>query len=99
MSQFICPECGHREAIFSVDGGKNFAEEIGSSFLGAVPLEPAIRIGGDTGSPVVISQPASASGVAFSEIAESVAQRASIVAFQSSLKKKPNKNDTQRANH
>ncbi|NET74425.1 MAG: Mrp/NBP35 family ATP-binding protein, partial [Sphaerospermopsis sp. SIO1G2] len=85
MSQFICPECGHREAIFSVDGGKQFAEEIGSSFLGAIPLEPAIRVGGDSGSPVVISQPASASALAFSSIAEAVAQRASIVAFQRSL--------------
>ena len=83
MSQFVCPECGHQEAIFSVDGGKQFAKEIGTEFLGAIPLEPAIRVGGDTGKPVVISHPASVSGVAFSELAESVARQASITAINS----------------
>ncbi|MHC5067176.1 MAG: Mrp/NBP35 family ATP-binding protein [Planctomycetota bacterium] len=82
MSQFICPECGHEEAIFSVDGGREFAKEVGVPFLGAIPLEPAVRSAGDGGSPVVLSAPESRSAVAFTALAAQLAAQISTVALR-----------------
>ena len=47
MSVFTCPECGHRTHVFSTDGGRRTAEELGVPFLGALPLDPQIAIAGD----------------------------------------------------
>ena len=82
MSSYICPECGHEEAIFSVGGGERFAGDSDAPFLGAIPLEPAVREAGDGGAPVVISAPASRSAAAFNAIAEQVARQASIAAVR-----------------
>ena len=78
MSQYICPSCGHTEAIFGVDGGKNYAEENEIPFLGAIPLEPGVRQAGDEGTPIVVAEPDSRSGQAFTELADNVIRRASI---------------------
>ena len=42
MSGFVCPDCGSEHAIFGEGGG-----------LGSVPLDPAVREGGDDGAPMV----------------------------------------------
>lgn len=52
MSQFTCPHCGQSVDIFSHGGGERMAEHFGVPFLGALPLEPEIRGGGDSGQPV-----------------------------------------------
>lgn len=78
MSQFICPECGTASPIFGVGGAQSYAESEGIPFLGAVPLEPAVREGGDGGTPVVLGHPHSHSGRAFTALAEQVASRISI---------------------
>lgn len=57
MSYYICPSCGHREEIFSYGGGKRSAEKLGTKFLGEIPLYTKIREGGDTGQPIVVSEP------------------------------------------
>ena len=59
MSYFICSHCGHREEIFSHGGGKKTAEAFGVPYLGEIPLYTPIRIGGDTGRPIVLSEPES----------------------------------------
>jgi len=41
-------------------------------FLGAVPLDPAVRIGGDAGTPTVIAPEESSAARAFTRVAESV---------------------------
>ncbi|MDA3962829.1 MAG: iron-sulfur cluster carrier protein ApbC [Planctomycetota bacterium] len=84
MSVFICPECGHAEPIFSADGGQHFAAEIGTNFLGAIPLEPAVREASDNGTPVVLARPESRSAVAFRHLAEQLAARVSTVAMSDS---------------
>jgi ATP-binding protein involved in chromosome partitioning len=81
MSGFVCPQCGHHEAIFGVDGAQREADDLGLAFLGRIPLEPGIRVAGDNGTPVVASHPASASAAAFTTIAERVAQRISILSL------------------
>jgi len=81
MSTFVCPQCGHVEPIFDVGGGEAYARELEVPFLGAVPLEPSIRVAGDAGMPVVLAHPQSHSAAAFRAIAQRVAQQASIAAF------------------
>ncbi len=73
MAGFSCPKCGHVEPIFSAGGGARTAEELGLPLLGSVPLDPAVVVGGDTGKPVVVEHPDSASARAFTEIADKVA--------------------------
>ena len=73
MSGFICPCCGERTAIFDEGGGKRTADAHGVALLGQIPIEPAVRAGGDEGIPVVIGHPDSESAKAFRHLAERVA--------------------------
>ncbi|TSD15798.1 MRP family ATP-binding protein [Haloglomus irregulare] len=54
MAGFRCPDCGSTHDIFGSGGGERFAEENDMPFLGSVPLDPAVREGGDAGEPVVL---------------------------------------------
>src|SRR5581483_1668779 len=50
MSYFVCPcGCNHRTDIFGHGGGHKLAEQYEVRFLGEVPLDTAIRDGGDSG--------------------------------------------------
>ncbi len=49
MSYYVCPHCGHRDEIFSHGGARNAAAELKVPFLGARPLNAAIRAHGDAG--------------------------------------------------
>ena len=69
MSYFVCGHCNHRTEIFSHGGGERAAEKFGVPFLGRVPIDPAIRAGGDSGKPITIADPDSPQAKAFREIA------------------------------
>ena len=56
MAVFICPDCGGAHHIFGKDGAKREAEKMGVPYLGAAPLEMAIREGGDAGTPAAASE-------------------------------------------
>jgi ATP-binding protein involved in chromosome partitioning len=73
MSYLVCPHCDQRIDVFSHGGGKRTAEEMGVSFLAELPLDPKVRIGGDTGDPIVLHK---AEGAAFLELARATAARA-----------------------
>jgi len=53
MAGFRCPDCGTEHDIFGADGGETFAAAQEMPFLGSIPLDPAIREGGDSGRPLV----------------------------------------------
>ncbi len=74
MSFFVCGHCGERTDIFSHGGGQQAAEKLGVPFLGSIPLDPAIRAGGDTGMPIVIANPSSPQAHAFREIAAKISE-------------------------
>ncbi|HMC36959.1 MAG TPA: Mrp/NBP35 family ATP-binding protein [Actinomycetota bacterium] len=74
MSFFVCPHCGERTSIFGEGGGQVAAETLGVSLLGQIPLLPAVREGGDTGTPIVVSHPDSPAGEAFRETAQHLAK-------------------------
>jgi ATP-binding protein involved in chromosome partitioning len=52
MSYLICPHCNERIDVFSYGGGRKTADAMQVHFLGELPLDPEVRIGGDTGKPV-----------------------------------------------
>jgi ATP-binding protein involved in chromosome partitioning len=81
MSYLITPD-GSKMDIFGSGGGENMANEFDVPFLGCIPIDPLIRIGGDTGKPVVMDQPDLEVAKALVEISEKIAARASIVAFE-----------------
>ena len=70
MSSFTCDH-GETYALFGEGGGRRLAHELGVPLLGAVPLEPAVGLGGDTGEPAALAG-AGAGGAAavFANIAE-----------------------------
>ena len=73
MSHYTCPACGHRDEIFSHGGGKRLAQEVGTAFLGEIPIDTRIRFGGDAGVPIVIASPDSAVSQGFMQLASTVA--------------------------
>jgi ATP-binding protein involved in chromosome partitioning len=82
MSWYICPGCGQRHHIFAHGGAEAAAARLGVPFLGAIPLEEAVREEADAGVPVVVSRPESAGAKAFRDVAEQVAARVSIQSFR-----------------
>jgi ATP-binding protein involved in chromosome partitioning len=74
MSHFTAPG-GERIEIFGHGGGRAEAERQRIPFLGEVPIYTEIRVGGDRGVPVVVSQPQAPPGRAFLDIAEALRQR------------------------
>lgn len=81
MSYFQPPGSTERFEIFGHGGGKKLAQESEVPFLGEVPLETAIRIGGDMGKPITAQDPNSPVAKAFVDIAKQVAAQVSINAF------------------
>jgi ATP-binding protein involved in chromosome partitioning len=75
MSYFICRHCGEREEIFGHGGGKKTAEMLGVPFLGEVPIDPRVVVGGDNGQPIVVSQPESVAAEAFRDIARQIVKQ------------------------
>jgi ATP-binding protein involved in chromosome partitioning len=75
MSGFVCPCCGTAYDVFGTGGGKQLAESAGVPYLGEIPLEIAVREGGDMGKPVVLTHPDSPAGRAFRALAETILQR------------------------
>jgi len=68
MSGLVCPHCGKEIDVFKVGGGEAAAKELGLPFLGRVPLDPRIVVGGDAGKPFVIENPESEATKAFRAI-------------------------------
>ncbi len=68
MSHFVCGHCGERTEIFSHGGGEEAAKKFEIPFLGRIPLDPAIREGGDQGNPIVVKDPDSPQTQAFIQI-------------------------------
>ena len=79
MAWFTPPGHTERYHLFGQGGGEKIQKEFGVPLLGQIPIELAVREGGDHGNPIVVAFPESASARALSEIAGKVAQRVSIL--------------------
>ncbi|MHB8596093.1 MAG: Mrp/NBP35 family ATP-binding protein [Ktedonobacteraceae bacterium] len=74
MDGFICPHCGERADIFPHSTeDRSLLDSL--PLLGRIPLDPATAAGGDKGQPVVVTQPASPTSVAFLQMAQKVMNR------------------------
>lgn len=82
MSYFLCPHCGERTEIFAHGGAQKMAEKFEVPFLGEIPLDLAIRVGGDTGKPVMVTNPDSGYAKPFRMFAEKVAAAVSVMNVQ-----------------
>ncbi|PZR60201.1 MAG: chromosome partitioning protein [Chloroflexi bacterium] len=84
MSGFICPNCREEHDIFGSGGGAKIARELELEVLGRIPLEPAVRTGGDAGVPITSPQypggEQSVAARALRELARTVAGRVSVAA-------------------
>ncbi len=72
MSGLICPHCHNTIDLFKVGGGERAAAEMGVPFLGRVPLDPNVVLGGDDGSPIVLRDKSNPASKAFDEMVEKV---------------------------
>jgi ATP-binding protein involved in chromosome partitioning len=81
MSYFQPPGSTERFEIFGHGGGRKLAEEEQVPFLGEIPIDTAVRVGGDNGHPIVATDPDSAVTKAFMDIAKQVAAQVSIHAL------------------
>ena len=81
MSYFVCGNCGHEADIFGHGGGERMAIELGVPFLGSIPIYQPIREGGDSGVPLVVSEPDSPAARAFTAVAERTAAQLSIASY------------------
>ncbi len=69
MSGFICPSDGKEYDIFGMGTSISVAKEYETELLARIPIEPQVRIGGDSGKPVTYHHPDSETAKRFQEAA------------------------------
>ncbi len=82
MSHFVCPNCQHEADIFGKGGGEGLAKAMDVPFIGRIPIYEPIRRGGDSGMPLVLSEPDSPPAKAFMSAAEQMAAQISIASYK-----------------
>jgi ATP-binding protein involved in chromosome partitioning len=68
--------------MFGSGAGRRLAETYATEYLGSVPMEANIRVGGDSGQPVVAAFPDSPAAKVLAEIAQKVAAKVSLLTLQ-----------------
>ena len=79
MSFLLMPD-GSKMDLFGSGGGKALAEKMETPFLGNIPIDAAVRLGGDNGKPVTLVDPENGSARALVEVTEKIAAQVSIMA-------------------
>ena len=85
MSHFVCPSCSHESDIFGKGGGEALAEQMKIPFLGQIPLYEPIRVGGDSGTPIVVAEPECPAGQSLIGAATRLAAQVSIASYETSV--------------
>jgi ATP-binding protein involved in chromosome partitioning len=80
MSFLDLPD-GTRMDLFGSGGGEQLAQATQTPFLGKVPIDQNVRIGGDSGKPIVASHPDSPVANALREITQKIAAQVSVAAL------------------
>ncbi len=78
MSGFACPHCGDLTEIFGRGGAERLAKQEQLEMLGRIPLEIAVRQGGDAGIPAVAQREVGPAAIALRAVAGAVAARLSV---------------------
>ncbi|MDK8510666.1 Mrp/NBP35 family ATP-binding protein [Corynebacterium bovis] len=88
MSWMTMPD-GTRMEVFGSGGGQVVADRLSAisgakvPLMGQIPLAPNLRIGGDLGNPIAISEPDSEAGIAFGGLADTIQMRRTSLAGRS----------------
>jgi len=69
MSYLVGPDGSH-QTLFGEGGGAEAAAALDTVLLGQLPLDPAIREGGDRGIPAIIGDPSGMAAQVFGQLAE-----------------------------
>jgi ATP-binding protein involved in chromosome partitioning len=80
MSYLDLPD-GTRMDLFGSGGGEQLAQATQVNFLGKVPIDQNVRIGSDSGKPILTSHPDSPVANALREIAQKIAAQVSVAAL------------------
>jgi len=80
MSYLLLPD-GTKMDVFGQGGGRKLAEAAGVPFIGEIPMEPQVRVGGDSGLPIVVSHPESTAATALVAVAQDIAAKISVQNF------------------
>lgn len=65
--------------FFGTGAGARLAADYNEHYLGAIPLEANVRVGGDSGEPIVVAHPDSAAAIAIRDVAREIAARVSVL--------------------
>ena len=80
MSYLDLPD-GTRMDLFGSGGGEQLAQATDTTFLGKVPIDQNVRIGGDSGKPILVSNPESPVANALRDVAQKIAAKVSVAAL------------------
>ena len=72
MSGFIAPDTGKEYDIFGKGTSEPMAKEYDTEVIAEIPIEPAIREGGDTGKPISFVYPDSESAKRYAQAAQKI---------------------------
>jgi ATP-binding protein involved in chromosome partitioning len=81
MSYLPCPHCNERVDVFGTGGGQAVADTLTRltgapvPLLGEIPIDTRLREAGDSGRPLVLSDPESPAGLQLRKIAETLGGR------------------------
>lgn len=79
MSYFIAPDTKIRYDIFGSDGGSTLASANNTAFLGGIPIDQIVRLGGDKGVPVIYDSPDSEHAAIITQIARNLAEQVNLL--------------------
>ncbi|RRJ82818.1 Mrp/NBP35 family ATP-binding protein [Aestuariirhabdus litorea] len=72
MTGYVCPCCGETQRLYPGGAAKKLAAERSISHLGSLPLDPVAQALADSGTPLVLGAPESATATAFADLAAKV---------------------------
>ena len=68
MCYYLCPHCDERHMLFGEGGGDSLAQRAGVDLLGQLPQDDRLREAGDTGKPLLVTDPTAPQSQAFAEV-------------------------------
>lgn len=80
MSYFKCAHSNEKIEIFGAGGGEALSREAGIPLLGSIPIDIDLRRGGDSGAPLMVTDPDGETGAIFKEIVEKLTGHADLTA-------------------
>lgn len=78
MSYYLCAHCGEADFIFGQEGGERLCRQLKAPLLAQIPLDAAVRAGGDSGVPIVLAAPDSTAVAALRQAAEALQARIAV---------------------